>query len=175
MADKFADSLFKKEDPRPTAEQRAVYFGSAFLVTLVPLYLFISIFDLSFSGNFVVLFVVTVFSALIMTFAYHNVAHTLKQRLQQDREASLSNAYKGGKNKADSQEDRKRALQLQLALTAKESVSFSILYNNVLFLLLVLVFGFFVMGNATPASNYVLTVTLSAASLTLFSAFSLKN
>jgi len=86
--------------------------------------------------------------------------------------------------------------QSQAKVTQRETMAFSILYNNALFLLSVVVLGFFVFKSAPgplytlasirfiycatlsllpplACSNYVISVSLSAAALSFFSASAL--
>eukprot|EP01098_Paradermamoeba_levis_P016015 TRINITY_DN841_c0_g1_i1.p2 TRINITY_DN841_c0_g1~~TRINITY_DN841_c0_g1_i1.p2 ORF type:complete len:169 (-),score=71.76 TRINITY_DN841_c0_g1_i1:30-536(-) len=167
-----ADLFVEKAQPltRPTYEQKAVYFGSAFLVTLVPLYLYLSIFEMALLSNLLIFTLVTVFSSLIMTYAYHNVAFALKSRLDRDREEVLNNFLRQKKD----QGEKKKLQEAQHAVTLKESIAFSILFNNVLFLLLVVVLGFFIFGSASATYNYIVTVSISSAALTFISTASLK-
>ncbi|ELR17861.1 Transloconassociated protein subunit gamma, putative [Acanthamoeba castellanii str. Neff] len=155
-----------QEDHRPTSEQLAIYFPSALALTLIPLYLFYSIFGLELYTYLPLFGVVSVGSALILTLAYHNIAHWLKTRLVSHREGLVP---KSGKDKKDVLAKKK---QEQIQVTQRESIAFSILYNNALFLFGVIVLGFFVFKSASAPFNYVLSVSLSAAALSFFSASS---
>merc|ERR1711915_847790 len=151
-------------------DQATVYFPVALFVTAIPLYLYHSIFGMDVQTNYVLYGVVTVLSSMILTLAYHNIAFWLNARLQPARENAIShkNIKKGAK------EDKKKALESvkekQAAVTTKETMWFSMLYNNALFLFILILLAFFVFKNATAPYNYVLSVSLSSTLLSLFAA-----
>jgi len=156
----------------PTNDQRVLYVLTAIITVSVPIYLYQTIFDMPLEDFFFVFGVVTLGSAFILTFAYHNVAYSLKGRLSAARENLFSHskvaseAPKGEKKK----EFVKKRREQQEDFTTKESIAFSILYNNVFFLLSTVVLAFYVFSSASAPYNYVLSVSLSSALLSFVSA-----
>lgn len=134
---------------RPTQSQRAVYLLMAIVTVLSP----VPIFRLSVQANVLVIAVVTLFSALIVTFGYHNTFFSVRARLMAKREG------KGGAPKGQ-----------QAKNTAIEATAFSVLYNNCIFLLSATMAAFFVFSSASNTTSYVLSVSSGAAFTTLLSA-----
>ncbi|KAL6054417.1 SWI/SNF and RSC complex subunit Ssr3 [Balamuthia mandrillaris] len=160
-----------KTDRRPSPGQLFVYLPSAIAVTLIPLYLYHSIFGMDLQSYAPLFAVVTALSTLFVTIAYHNISFWLKTRLSTQRDKILT---KG--SVTDKVSDKKVALenkkQSQAAVTRTESMAFSILYNNALFLFSVLVLAFIVFKNASAPYNYVFSIALSAGLLSFTSSAS---
>jgi len=158
---------------RPTGEKRNIYFGAAFLVTLMPIYVYYTIFDMSLESYGLIFAVVTLFSASILTFAYHNVAYNVEARLLKLRENVITRSSiqkEEGRDKPDLVTARKNEQQV---ITQWEAISFSIVYNNLLFLLSTVVLGCYIFGIAEAPVNYVLSISLSAALSTMISLYAL--
>jgi len=136
-----------------------IYLVIAFAITLVPLYLYHSIFGVEVQTHYLLFAVVSFGSALILSIAYHNVAYWLKVRLISLDETSFTRGQR-------LKEDKEAAI-------TRESVAFSVLYNNVLFLFLYVVMAFFLLKSASGPYNYVLSVSFTAALMSLFSAVAL--
>merc|ERR1712232_207593 len=163
------DDIFREfnVDHRPTKEAMSVYFPAALLLAAVPLYLYHSIFSVDLFSNIFLFVVVTVFSAAIISLAYHNVAYWLKCRLNPQRASVITTAsVKGATNKKEAMGYRRKK---QSQVTDRESMAFSILYNNALFLLLVIILGNFFFGSISGPYNYVLSVSFAAAALSFAS------
>jgi len=118
-----------------------------------------------------ILFVgVTVLGALITSQGYHNVAYWLRTRLNNKRETTVSEVSTGGTKK---QKAVKRQKKDQERITNIETISFSILYNNALYLFLFLFLALFALRNAYSPYNYAVSVSISSGALAIFSAMSL--
>jgi len=142
---------------RPTKEQRLLYIATALLTTLIPIYLYQTIYDMDLETYAAIFGVVTVFSALIISFAYHNVTYWLKTRLLKERDVLLTKKKVGAKKE-----------QLEVN-TVREAMAFAILYNNLFFLLATVSLSFFVFSSTSAPYNYILSVSTAAAFLTFIS------
>lgn len=123
-----------------------------------------ALFGLDVIGQWSVVMVVTLFSAAIITLSYHNVAFSLKSSLLQNRTVSSSIKNPPGT-------DRRAFFislrEQQVANTYNEAVAFAVLYNNLLFLLIVFAAGFYVFASAATVINFVLSVSLAAAATSI--------
>eukprot|EP01102_Stenamoeba_stenopodia_P004881 TRINITY_DN1533_c0_g1_i1.p1 TRINITY_DN1533_c0_g1~~TRINITY_DN1533_c0_g1_i1.p1 ORF type:complete len:179 (-),score=45.93 TRINITY_DN1533_c0_g1_i1:83-619(-) len=158
-----------KVNTSPSTERRAVYFLLALLVSAVPVYLYYAIFDLSIESFGFVYAIVTLGSAVALTFAYHNVALFLKARLalRRDSEPRRKTDDKKKKSKHGESQD-----EIDLD---REATSFAVLYNDLFFLFAVIVFAFYVFRAAQPAYNFALSVGGSAALVTFISQATTTN
>eukprot|EP00005_Dracoamoeba_jomungandri_P009611 CAMPEP_0174266926 /NCGR_PEP_ID=MMETSP0439-20130205/31908_1 /TAXON_ID=0 /ORGANISM="Stereomyxa ramosa, Strain Chinc5" /LENGTH=185 /DNA_ID=CAMNT_0015354175 /DNA_START=41 /DNA_END=598 /DNA_ORIENTATION=- len=162
-----------KVDPSLKSNHAFLYFPVGLVMTSIPIYLHHSIFGLELEGNYPLFAATAILSAMILVLAYHNVAFKLKTRLDNNREDIITLAsIDHGKDKKRIQRDKKRA---QKAITETESMRFSVLYNNALYLFVVVLLSFFVFKNFDAAYNYVLSVALSAGALSFFAAFALTS
>eukprot|EP01088_Endostelium_zonatum_P022571 TRINITY_DN9831_c0_g1_i1.p1 TRINITY_DN9831_c0_g1~~TRINITY_DN9831_c0_g1_i1.p1 ORF type:complete len:176 (+),score=42.30 TRINITY_DN9831_c0_g1_i1:107-634(+) len=162
--DKRDEKLLKQYAPkhRPNREQIYTYVGAAFLLNLVPVYLFSSIFGVEIRENFLLFLVTAALNALIIAVGYHNIAYAVRSRLNARREALAPGS--SGNEKKNS--NRSRA-------TNNETLAFSILYNNALFLASTVFLAFFVFKNSAAPYNYVVSTTASATALSLFASLAL--
>ena len=167
------DQLLQQNTTQPTSDQRFTYLATAIATVAVPVYLYQTIFAFPVEEKFLVYAVVSLLSAFILTFAYHNVAYSTKNRLIAARETNITiakvtaEAQAKGENKKDYVKKKKEEI---LAVTTKESIAYSILFNNVYFLLSTVFLAFYVFGNYPSAYNYVLSVSLSAGLISFSSA-----
>jgi len=157
---------------KPTGDQRITYFLSSLVTVSVPIYLYQTIFYMPLADHLTIFLIVTICSALVLSFAYQNVSHWLNNRLLAIRERDISSVNVSQEPQAKG-EKRKSLVQKKkdelLASTAKESMTFSILYNNIFFLLSTTVLAFYVFNSTSTSYNYILSVSLSAALLSISS------
>eukprot|EP01103_Thecamoeba_quadrilineata_P020496 TRINITY_DN8833_c0_g1_i1.p1 TRINITY_DN8833_c0_g1~~TRINITY_DN8833_c0_g1_i1.p1 ORF type:complete len:197 (+),score=38.05 TRINITY_DN8833_c0_g1_i1:52-591(+) len=179
MSDNF--ELFGDQDPdyQISSDLRPIFLGISFAITILPIWLYYTVFDLSFESYALVYLLVTVFSAGILSFGYNNVALWLKSRLMKKRESlkAKEKALKkntSGPKKTDTAE-QKSSHEKKEQDTERESVAFSILFNNVFFLLSVIVLAFYVFDSASAPYNYVISISSSAALCALVSAVTLDS
>ncbi|EGG15756.1 vacuolar sorting protein 35 [Cavenderia fasciculata] len=117
-----------------SSEQRVLYFINALIVSLVPVYLYHAIFFLSFEQYFIVYGAVTLFSAIVLTFAYNNIFRMKRLKLSAQRDHIIT------LNKTKAQTTDKKAIftakkEAQSLVTSHEAIAQSIMYNNALYLI----------------------------------------
>merc|ERR1711964_272867 len=139
---------------RPSTKQRSLYLAMALFTVLAPL----PIFGLDLQANLLVIVLVTVLSALIVTFGYHNTFFSVKTRLMIKRDSSKSSGS-----------------DEQVTNTVWEATAFSVLFNNCIFLLAASSGAFFVFSAANNVTSYVLSVSSGAAVATLMTASQLDK
>ena len=110
-------------------------------------------------ANLLVIVLVTVLSALIVTFGYHNTFFSVKTRLMIKRDSGKSSGHR------DEQDTN----------TVWEATAFSVLFNNCVFLLAASSGAFFVFSAANNVTSYVLSVSSGAAVATLMTASQLDK
>jgi len=151
--------------------QKAIYYLSAFFTVSVPFYLYVSIYDLNLATSLPVYGLVTLAAGFVLTYAYHNVNVATRKRLliRRDRDVNISdyatNARQGEKKGQYLQRKRDETT----ALTSRESLAYSLMYNNALFLTLSVLLGFYFFRNAPAVYNYILSTGLSAGLLSFLS------
>jgi uncharacterized membrane protein (DUF485 family) len=167
--DSLLDELVKAN--QTSNMERVIYYTNGLLVALVPIYLYVSIFNLPFLDYAPVFGVLSVIAAFLISSAYINVAESLKARLF----AQLPEPVIPRETKKGEKVDVREALRnKQYGLCRTESLSFALLYNNVFYLLFVVLFAFVVFKNLAPLYNYVLSVGISAALVMVSSTSSSK-
>jgi len=169
-------ALKKEQDLRPTFEQRVLYYLIALFTSIVPLYLYSFIFGIPFSSNAPIFGVVTIFSAAIITFAYHNSAYTIRLRLLANRQNTLQlNSFKEVPKEANKTEFLNAKKAEQERNTTTETIAFSVLFNNLFFLSILGLLAFLVLPSlgATNIYNYVVSVSAASAFISFVSAISL--
>lgn len=126
--------------------------------------------DLYQSGILFVL--VTLITSWLVAFAYKNVKFVLKHKVAQKREEAVSREVMRGiadDKKMTKKEKDERILWKKNEVADYEATTFSIFYNNALFLALVVLVSFYVLRSFSPSINYILSVIGSGALLALFS------
>mmetsp|Transcript_22689 Transcript_22689/g.31596 ORF Transcript_22689/g.31596 Transcript_22689/m.31596 type:complete len:170 (-) Transcript_22689:31-540(-) len=142
-----------------TGDQKFLYLLVSFFTASLPLYLYRTIFGLG-AENFALFGVVTFFSALILTHAFRNVAISLQRRMNYSRTA-LQSLLQGETKKKKKEED---------TASSREATAFSIMYNSVLFHVVFISLAFYVFRSASGPYNYVASVSLASAAVSLYSA-----
>merc|ERR1712018_174183 len=106
--------------------------------------------------------VLTLASTYLISLAYKNVKFLLKHKIAQKREEAVTREVM--KKVSD-----KRVLWKKNEVADYEATTFSIFYNNAVFLVLVIVLSFYVLRSFSPLANYVLSIGSASSLLALFS------
>jgi translocon-associated protein subunit gamma len=121
----------------------------------------------------IILFVVvSLLTTWLVAFAYKNVKFVLKHKVAQKREEAVSKEVMrliADDKKMTKKEKDERILWKKNEVADYEATTFSIFYNNALFLALVVVVSFYVLRSFSPTINYLFSVIGSGALLALFS------
>ncbi|XP_009462135.1 PREDICTED: translocon-associated protein subunit gamma [Nipponia nippon] len=118
--------------------------------------------------------VMTLISTYLVAFAYKNVKFVLKHKVAQKREDAVSKEVTRKLSEADNRkmsrkEKDERILWKKNEVADYEATTFSIFYNNTLFLVLVIIASFFVLKNFNPTVNYILFLSASSGLIALLS------
>lgn len=116
--------------------------------------------------------VVTLISTYLVAFAYKNTKFVLKHKVAVKREDAVTREMtkKLAEDKKMSKKEKdERILWKKNEVADYEATTFSIFYNNALFLAIVIFASFYVLKSFTPAFNYILSVGVAGGLLALLS------
>ena len=157
------------------AKSLVLFFGNAFIVPAIPVWLYWQIWHMDLIQSAVLYSVMTPVSTYLVAFAYKNVKFVLKHKVAQKREDAVSEEVtrklsEAGDRKMSRKEKDERLLWKKNEVADYEATTFSIFYNNnTLFLVLVIVASFFILKNFNPTVNYILSVSASSGLIALLS------
>merc|ERR1712062_398450 len=157
-----------------TTKSSALFYGNAFIVSAIPIWLFWRIHQMEpQETTTAVLFgVMTLVSTYLISVAYKNVKFLLKHKIAMQREEAVSREvmkkFSDDKRMSKKEKDE-RILWKKNEVADYEATTFSIFYNNALFLALLIVASFYILKNFNPVLNYGFSVTSAAGLLALFS------
>uniref|UniRef100_G3TZ83 Translocon-associated protein subunit gamma n=1 Tax=Loxodonta africana TaxID=9785 RepID=G3TZ83_LOXAF len=181
------DLLLQDFSRNLSAKSSALFFGNAFIVSAIPIWLYWRIWHMDLVQSAVLYSVMTLVSTYLVAFAYKNVKFVLKHKVAQKREDAVSREVTRKLSEADNRKmsrkekderfdsllkvgnHARRILWKKNEVADYEATTFSIFYNNTLFLFLVVVASFFVLKNFNPTVNYILSISASSGLIALLS------
>jgi hypothetical protein len=137
-----------------TSTERALYIANGLVTAVVPLYVYTAIFGLSLKDNLPWFLIGSGIIAYFISKAYETSFRAVYNSLAHQRNLFLT--------VADNQKQQ-ASIDSQKEISKHEAISFSIVYNNLLFFVLLVFFGFFIFVNLSSAYNYVLTAFCAAS------------
>ncbi|XP_003384340.1 PREDICTED: translocon-associated protein subunit gamma-like [Amphimedon queenslandica] len=146
----------------------ALFYGNAFIVSALPLWLYwrIQMLDpLTYSPLFVIFVCV---STYLVAYAYRNLQHTMKYKIALRREGVISREVAQELSKENKQERDTKASEKKNKVADREATAFSIFYSNTLYFFILLVLFWF-MRTFHPVVNFSITTSGSAFLLAFFS------
>ncbi|XP_015281031.1 PREDICTED: translocon-associated protein subunit gamma [Gekko japonicus] len=157
-----------------SAKSSALFFGNAFIVSAIPIWLYWRIWHMDLVQSAVLYSVMTLVSTYLVAFAYKNVKFVLKHKVAQKREDAVSKEVTRKLSEADNRkmsrkEKDERILWKKNEVADYEATTFSIFYNNTLFLVFIVIASFFVLKNFNPTVNYILSISASSGLIALLS------
>lgn len=158
--------LLKDYSRNVSTKSSALFYGNAAIVAAIPIWLFWRIHQMEPLDFYIYFIIGTVVAAYLISTAYKNVKFLLKHKIAQKIETS---ALKDDKDKKGKKESEDRALWKKNEIADFEATTYSIFYNNSLFLFILLITSFIFFKNFTPVLNYLISMGLSAGLLALFS------
>ncbi|KAF0030631.1 hypothetical protein F2P81_017362 [Scophthalmus maximus] len=149
------DLLLQDFSRNLSAKSTALFYGNALIVSAIPIWLFWRIWHMDLVQSAVLYGVMTLVSTYLVAFAYKNVKFVLKHKVAQKREDAVSKEVTRKLSEADNRkmsrkEKDERILWKKNEVADYEATTFSIFYNNTLFLVLVIVASFFLLKNFNP-------------------------
>lgn len=155
-----------------STKSSALFYGNAFIVSAIPIWLFWRIHMINIISSILTFIIVTATSTYLIAFAYKNTKFILKHKIAVKREEAVARemAKKLSEDKKMSKKEKdERILWKKNEVADFEATTFSIFYNNALFLAIVIFLSFYILKSFTPTFNYILSLWISAAFLALLS------
>jgi len=155
-----------------STKSNALFYGNAFIVSAIPIWLFWRIHLMDIITASPIFLLVTLAATWLMAFAYKNTKFSLKHKVAVKREEAVTqemNKRLAEDKKMSKKEKDERILWKKNEVADYEATTFSIFYNNALFLALIIFASFYILRSFSPTVNYVLSVGLSGGLLALLS------
>merc|ERR1739836_252056 len=172
-SDKEDEFLLQDFSRRVTAKSSALFYGNAFIVSAIPIWLYWRIHAVDPASSAIILALVTIASTWLVAFAYRNTKHVLKHKVAVKREAAvtkdMNKELDSGDKKISRKEKDERILWKKNEVAEYEATTFSIFYNNALFLAILIVCSFYIFKSFSPVVNYVGAMGLAAGVVALLS------
>merc|ERR1712002_152572 len=171
-SDKEDELLLQDFSRRVSAKSSALFYGNAFIVSAIPIWLYWRIHAVDPASSAIILALVTIASTWLVAFAYRNTKHVLKHKVAVKREAAvtkdMNKELDSGDKKISRKEKDERILWKKNEVAEYEATTFSIFYNNALFLAILIICSFYIFKTFTPVVNYVGAMSMAAGIVALF-------
>merc|ERR1712055_430337 len=150
----------------------ALFYGNAFIVSAIPVWLYWRVHSIDIASYAVIFAIGTLVSTWLLAFAYKNTKHILKHRVALKRESAVTKEMT--KKLADDKKISKKEMNEGILwkkneVAEYEATTFSIFYNNSLFLALIIFASFYALRGMTPQINYALSMGISSGLIALLS------
>uniref|UniRef100_A0A1A9W5A8 Translocon-associated protein subunit gamma n=1 Tax=Glossina brevipalpis TaxID=37001 RepID=A0A1A9W5A8_9MUSC len=161
-----------------STKSSALFYGNAFIVSAVPIWLFWRVHNMDLLPSAVFFIIMTGVSTYLMAMAYKNIKFQLKHKIAVRREDAVTreiNRQLGDDKKVTRKEKDERILWKKNEVADYEATTYSIFYNNALFLAIIIFISFFILKNSSPIVNYIFSIGLASGILALFSTSTQTN
>lgn len=155
-----------------STKSSALFYGNAFIVSAIPIWLFWRIHQMDLYQSIIFYVVMTLVSSYLVAMAYKNVKFVLKHKIAIKRADAVSKEVMkkvADDKKMSKTEKEERILWKKNEVADYEATTFSIFYNNALFLMLVIVASVYILRSLSPTLNYSLSMAVASGLLALFS------
>lgn len=155
-----------------STKSSALFYGNGLVVSAVPIWLYWRIHQMDPIDSAILFVLGTILTTWLVAFAYKNTKYVLKHKIAQKREDAVTRDVLkaiGDDKKMSKKEKDERVLWKRNEVSDYEATTFAIFYNNALFLAMVLVLSFVVLGSLSPSLNYSIAVAGSGGLIALFS------
>merc|ERR1712179_697204 len=155
-----------------STKSSALFYGNAFIVSSIPVWLYWRIHSIDIFSYWFIFVAGTLVATWLLAFAYKNTKHILKDKIAVKREAAVTKEMTkklADDKKISKKEMNERILWMKNEVAEYEATTFSIFYNNSLFLALVILASFYILNGTSPHMNYALSIGLSSGVVALLS------
>jgi len=163
-----------------STKSSAIFYFHAFVVSVLPLWLFTQIQQMDIVENAIMFGVGTLLSMYFVTVSYKNKKFELKHKIAQKRTDGVSAeihqrmAELSDSKKISKKEKDERILWRKNEVAEGESIHLAVFYTNALYLAVLCAMAFVFFKNYAPTPNYVVSV-LVAGGLTALMSTSSSN
>ncbi|CAG0913641.1 unnamed protein product [Notodromas monacha] len=155
-----------------TAKYSAIFYTNAFLVSVIPIWLFWRVHLMEPLDSAIVFVVGSLISTYLVAFAYKNTKFLLKHKVASKREDAvtkemskkLSEDKKMPKNEKDH-----RVLWKINEVADYEATTFAIFFNNAIFVAVLIIASTYVLRSFSPSVNYLLSMGVASGLIALLS------
>merc|ERR1712087_879410 len=171
-SEKEDELLLQDFSRRVSTKSSALFYGNAFIVSAIPVWLYWRVHSIDIASYAVIFAIGTLVSTWLLAFAYKNTKHILKHKVAVKREGAVTKEMTkklADDKKISKKEKDERILWKKNEVAEYESTTFSIFYNNALFLALVIIASFYVLNGTSAHVNYALSIGLSSGLIALLS------
>ncbi|XP_005188284.2 translocon-associated protein subunit gamma [Musca domestica] len=161
-----------------STKSSALFYGNAFIISAIPIWLFWRVHNMDLLSSAIFFILMTGASTYLMAMAYKNIKFQLKHKIAVRREAAVTreiNRQMGDDKKVTRKEKEERILWKKNEVADYEATTYSIFYNNALFLAITIFISFFLLKNSAPLVNYFFSIGLASGALALFSTSTQSN
>ncbi|KOB72632.1 Translocon-associated protein gamma [Operophtera brumata] len=137
-----------------STKSSALFYGNAFIVSSIPIWLFWRVHSLELSTSLAWFVLVTAASTWLLALAYRNTKFHLKHRIAVRREDAVAREMSrklADDKKMSRKEKDERILWKKNEVADYEATTYSIFYNNALFLTIVILSSFYILRTLSPA------------------------
>ncbi|XP_015509315.1 translocon-associated protein subunit gamma [Neodiprion pinetum] len=155
-----------------STKSSALFYGNAFIVSAIPIWLFWRIHLIDLYSSLISFVLVTIASTYLVALAYKNTKFVLKHKIAVKREDAVTremNRKLAEDKKMSKKEKDERILWKKNEVADYEATTFSIFYNNAIFLALVILLSFYILRTFSPAANYTISIGTASGLLALLS------
>ncbi|XP_034832372.1 translocon-associated protein subunit gamma [Maniola hyperantus] len=155
-----------------STKSSALFYGNAFIVSAIPIWLFWRVHALEVSTSLAWFALITTASTWLLALAYRNTKFQLKHRVAVRREDAVAREMArklADEKKMSRKEKDERILWKKNEVADYEATTFSIFYNNALFLTIVILSSFYLLRSFTPTVNYIVSLSVASGLLALLS------
>merc|ERR1711976_190899 len=155
-----------------STKSSALFYGNAFIVSAIPIWLFWRIHSIDIYSSSVIFVVGTLVCTWLNAFAYRNTKHLLKHKVAVKREGAVTkemNSKLADDKKISRKEKDERILWKKNEVAEYEATTFAIFYNNALFLTILILASFYVFRCLSPHFNYVVSMGMASGVIALLS------
>merc|ERR1712189_144493 len=155
-----------------STKSSALFYGNAFIVSAIPVWLYWRIHSIDIASYAVIFAIGTLVSTWLLAFAYKNTKHILKHKIAVKREAAVAKEITkklADDKKISKKEKDERILWKKNEVAEYEATTFSIFFNNSLFLSIVIFASFYVLSGFSASVNYGLSIGSASGLIALLS------
>ncbi|KAL3994901.1 Translocon-associated protein gamma subunit (TRAP-gamma) family protein [Acanthocheilonema viteae] len=164
--------LLKDFSAAVSTKGSALFYGNSTVIAIAPLYLFYGIHQMEIADSWIVWLISSLTASYLISFAYKNIKHILKHKIVVKRSEAITremNRKLADDKKMSKKEKDERILWKKNEVGDYEATTFSIFWNNILFLSLLLVLSFFLFASISSTFNCLFSMVGAAGLVALFS------